>query len=612
MVERESKVKLVFEVDKRGISDVDRDTRKVTKSFDKLKFSATSAVANTRTFFSRLKKEVRETKQEVEDLNFQWEKGTSNLLDMQQAGRRGTGGVGGGFGSGESGNIGGRFGQARGALGQLGVSGGAGQAIGIGQSAFELGQALPELKQGFGELLGSVGKLGVAAGVAAVAVGFAVKEILDAQKEATEQADTFIAAQTQAFDAIAAGSESVDTLTDSIKQNTNARMLERDAIQAQIDKGEDAVNNLSAFERGLFGIGDLLGRTPVEAFNDRLKELNSEITGGEQTLAILAENMDKVAQSSEAASQSLLSAASAEAERIGFIQKASELGVEASKARITAIENEREVILAELQALQASGDTSEEVANRIKALEASMSSLDTETGILTNSLKSGAAAANDAAKEYEKAAQDTIRVQEQTADKIGAANQKYADTLKNIEKSASQSMSDLKQKTKQGFKDLAADFKQENADAFKESQNELLDLRKDAFREEQSAARDNAREFRDLRKESARDEKDAIRQRDVLALADIRERTKEEAEDTQQRIKDERDERGIAFKENLSDFKVNQGRMRIERLRDFKRAQDDLRKNEARSLQDARRARSRQLQQAATSGASTATRDSDC
>lgn len=585
MVERESKVKLVFEVDKRSISALVRSTKKVEKEFDKLGDSVTSATKHTRNEFADLRDDIQDTKQEVKELGDEFGK-VGDDVNIPE------------FGSGEAGEVGGRIGQAAGAAGRLGLGGEVGQGLGIGQSVFELGQALPELRTGFTDLAGSMGlstKQLAGAGIAAVALGIAVKVFGDiAKKEADrvreesriveETAQARVEGINAAADQIKALREVNRVQTEVIEFNKKVVQDFRDEFNftdlfaAVVTDGEDAAQALVRSGQATIGSNNDLIDNLVEEFGPAVLELADMVEG---------------------ASGTILSAASAEGERIKFIQKAGELGVEASKARLTAIEAERDVILAELKALRMSGNTSEEVTARIKALESSMSSLGSETNILTESIQSGAAAARDAAGEFKKVQQDTVRTQEQTTDKIGAANQKYSDALSSIAKSASKSIGDIRRKTREGFKDLAADFKEGNLDALKDAQNDLSDLRQDAFRDEQKEFRENQRTFRDLRRDSIRDEKDAIKSRDVLALAEIRERAKEESEDAKTNILDAKAERDISFKNELKDFSLNQGRLRQERIRDFKRQQIDLRKNEGRALSDAGRAQSRQLAQAA-------------
>lgn len=579
MVERESKVKLVFEVDKRSISALVRSTKKVEKEFDKLGDSVTSATKHTRNEFADLRDDIQDTKQEVKELGDEFGK-VGDDVNIPE------------FGSGEAGEVGGRIGQAAGAAGRLGLGGEVGQGLGIGQSVFELGQALPELRTGFTELAGSMGLSNVQLGAAGLVMGAlavatalanaALKERVAAVKESADVAEEFTRITQEGDQAV------LDRIKSGQKEIT--------AQQSRIDDAKDANNSLL---EDLIDNSGLIGKFLVESTEDAAKTIRKDANAIISAEQKIIDSLLELGITAEDTAGVVLSAASAEGERIKFIQKAGELGVEASKARLTAIEAERDAILAELKALQASGDTSEEVTVRIKALESSMSSLDTETGILTDSIQSGAAAARDAAGEFKKVQQDTVRTQEQTTDKIGAANQKYSDALSSIAKSASKSIGDIRRKTREGFKDLAADFKEGNLDALKDAQNDLSDLRQDAFRDEQKEFRENQRTFRDLRRDSIRDEKDAIKSRDVLALAEIRERAKEESEDAKTNILDAKAERDISFKNELKDFSLNQGRLRQERIRDFKRQQIDLRKNEGRALSDAGRAQSRQLAQAA-------------
>ncbi len=598
MPERESKVNLVYEVDKQGLSAVERSTKKVKSVFDKLKNSVSSSTKRTRNEFAELKDDLRDVRKEAEAVGDEF----GAIGDKAKR----AGDVE--FGSGESGNIGGRFGQARGALGQLGIGGGVEKGLGIGQSVFELGQALPELKEGFGGLASSMGISTMQLGAMGVALAGATVAMVLLSKESTkikenvasnvagiEQANALLAQENK--EAVNARIQEIDTIRIGTKATLDYANAERERYEAS-ELLPGLLGDLQVAGNRIFNTGTKNLNTLVQ-LQDETTRLTGDMTELDAEYDRLTEGVEDLTASTSEAGKAVVTAASAESERIRFIQKAGEMGVEASQARLTAIEQEREVILAELQALQTSGDTSEEVTARIKALESSMSSLDTETGILTNSLRSGAAAANDASKEFSKVQQDTVRTQQQTVDKIGAANQKYSDALSSIARSSSQSIANIKRGTVEGFKKLSEDFKQGNLDAMKDAQNELSDLRQDAYRDEQQDFRENQRTFRDLRRDSIRDEKDAIRSRDVLALSDIRERTKEEVDDARTRIKDEKTERDIAFKNELKDYTVNQGRIRQERLRDFKRQQADLRKSESKSLADARRAKSRQLADAA-------------
>jgi len=223
-------------------------------------------------------------------------------------------------------------------------------------------------------------------------------------------------------------------------------------------------------------------------------------------------------------------------------------------------------------------------------------------GSLDQAAQAASAAAHkqeESAREQEQAQNNAARAAEQAGQRIQQAHQQYADAIENINRQTGQAIEDAQRKSKQAAKDLSKALSTDLADAVIEASRERLGLLRDYYRDEQKEARDNQRELKNIRKEALRSERDAIRSRDFLALAEIAEQAKESAEDTKEQILAERKEREIALEYAKADMKDAQTIQHQERIRDYQRQRQDLRKNLKRQAADIYRGQSRQLEAAA-------------
>jgi hypothetical protein len=574
-----SKTILEYEVDRASVGKAVKANDTVEDSISDIT-KAVNRLNDADLPWKQQAKEIRDVNEEAKDLNTTLEKTGKNLKDV--------GDVRGGEGP-DLGMAASRTAQTRGALEAFGVGGASGM-LELVEGVADLGEVAQGAKGGVGGLLKNIGPLGVTAGIAAATIAFAAKTLLDAQREATEATKGIISANQRAFDAIVQGSEAVDSLRQSEETNIEARKLERDVLERLIAKGQQHVENLSAQEKALLGIGDVLGESPIEALENRLDETNNSIDESNKTLETLDENMDKVSTSAS----SLSDAATTAGDAIRFQQEAEIRGIEATKARIQAIQNETEIIKATIAELQ--GSTNPQDIAQVEALNNQLQRLGAESEVATRALSDGTAARVDANEELKKSEIQTAQTTETSAQKIDAANQKYADSVESASNAAANAASDAKMKAKDNAKDLATTLSDDLFESLIEQAQEQTNILRDSQRDDIQAVKDANRELKSIRRDGLRSERDAARERNFLALAQARENTRDTLKEEAIAEKERREDRQTALDNELSDLRLNSDLARQERLRDFNRANRDLKIDLNRSLRDISTNRSRQLQ----------------
>lgn len=466
--------------------------------------------------------------------------------------------------------------------------------LGIGTDTFgRAAEVLGRIGVGFKEL--AIGG-GLAIGAVA-ALAIAIKVLGDSAKEQARVLGAVADANQKAGEDIAQGLTS-----DQARQRLEeiARLREEEAKNLDRNQGalQTAQDDFAKFFYNVNSGSDALSNA-VLGLSPQAQELQSQITEG--TAAIEAFNTEEnalnaaledgaLAANDAAAAhreltQQLLTDASQTGEIASLKERAKGLTQEQIDTELEALERRRVGVEAELAALEASGNTSEEVAQKIAQLKDQLGFLGEQSDVLKNARRT--ARSSEAEKAREKAEKERERAQEKAAkdaqkraEDAAKAQQDYNDKLRD----ATQNFRDAIDDINQGLKDDLID----NQRQFEDDLNEqTLEFHQDQLKEDRTFRRELAQISRD----AEREERDAVRVRDFAAAAAARERAAEaiddrkraEAEENaeqldefqQQRVALGR-ERDIANRESRIDAQRAARDAKIDRDRAFRDARQDL------------------------------------
>ncbi len=229
----------------------------------------------------------------------------------------------------------------------------------------------------------------------------------------------------------------------------------------------------------------------------------------------------------------ILSAAQAQAQLVALQQEALKLDEEGLELKRRSINEQKAQLQAELQALKASGDTSDAVTQRIDQLSGSLKNLDNSLGLLSSERIKSAAAANTARKEEEELAKARDETATSTRRARGAGRSIDADVVRrqiadaargrptraevtrpaadagasindilNAQVDLNNALADARQDTVDRLEDLQQTFRDNIDDAFIEGNFlDIAKLQKERKRSERDLLRDEQRDFREIRED---------------------------------------------------------------------------------------------------------------
>lgn len=435
-------------------------------------------------------------------------------------------------------------GSTRGALDALtgGNSGAIGQLLEGAEAVFDLGEAAGKVGGPLGDVvtkLGPGGLAGVAgvAGVALVAVTLAFQKFTaDAQKQA-DQLSQVIDARIETAKFVAGGgtSEEAQARIDELQAVREAELQ----VLADLKASYDA-NVASA---GLLGNVMQVISPQEEELANSIKELEASTSGSATEIQLLEQALTdgSLAASDAAAAEAAL----AEQRTATILQEAAQAGELASlKARVgdltkEQIDSELEALKireaglkAEVAALQASGDTSEEVSKKIAELTSQLGFLGEQSGVLqaarsSAKSESSSKAADDAkqareaaAREREQANAEARRTAESAAkERENAAKaalkqqQDFENAMNKLREDTHNKRVDQEIANARAIEDIIRDFGDQRTDALEE-QNflALAQLNKDEKRAGRDQSIENKRAKDDINRESQRANNDLLRQ----------------------------------------------------------------------------------------------------
>jgi tetrahydromethanopterin S-methyltransferase subunit G len=425
-------------------------------------------------------------------------------------------------------------------------------------------QAMGTSKIALGALAGGLVGLGIALQLATAQAEKqrkAAQEQLDAQRQASEFAATATREELQVeLDAARRRQQlAQENAQLAVEQQAEARRQLTEATSAETTQVAELAARLH------LGAGEFEAlRQNVEATKNTSAAAGVEVRSLEQALAsgVTAANDAAEAERQLAAERTQ-----------GILNEAAQAGeLEATRLRLTdatreqidtelqGLEVRKASLEAELASLQASGDTSEEVQNRIKQLTESIDFLGeqaTQLEGLRSSAKTDkqveaekklAAAREETSRASDKASQSETSSRRESRQRVssgktiggmftgGAARDAAGDSDKNAVDDARQKQQEIEQ----------------------QYQDSLLEAQTDFNREREKEARRAEFELVKIGREAKRAEEDATRERNFAAAADVRENAADQKQDLKDQLKFEQREREIAYRHQQDDLRRTQ------------------------------------------------------
>ena len=618
MADTNKKVQLTLLIKEAGAKETAAEIGKLDKSVVTLqsqlgKLSRADQIQDLGVDMGVLAKKTGNVSQAVEDLNKKLVALGANKGEIEDAARafsQGQSGAAGG--SGPGGNLLQRIGAQGRNLPSVQIPG-----AGIGTDAIS---NLIRLSGALGEVSGAAGAItsvttaltpalgataagfaGVAAvigpivAVAAVLV-LALKSIGDQAAEEAKTINSIVDAQRAIQQEIAEGltsDEAAQKLNDlNEKRKAEAELLAKNQqIYTENIENQGALTGvLKATSGAEQALSDQIQKSKdlIEGYDTSTQALTQAMDDGTLAANDAAEAEKKLA---EERTKAVLNAADAAGKELAAQQKALAATEEQNTKRLTAIEDEKAVVQAQIDSLTESGDTSEEVKAKIEALNASLGALGKESAFITDTalaVSKQRDAEKKAAKDAEDAAKKAQAAQEQYTKAVDGARKAYKTSVQDIGTRLRQTLADNTQKLNRDLTDIATKYRRDEYD---------LELK--ANRAERDALQDQMNDLEDIRRDANKEEQDAIREGDFKALFLAREKNKETLEQETVSINQASQRRQQDLQDAREDLLRNAQRQRQDRLLGYDRQNMDARTAQQRDLQQAALTRQRALQIAA-------------
>lgn len=405
----------------------------------------------------------------------------------------------------------------------------------------------------------------------------AFDSLVESTSKNADRINSFAENQRDLNDKIAGGltsgeaQEDLDRLSEAQERNRATLAGLKDAY----DTSQQQLGLLGGVTKIFSGDEEALANQITETnktINDQQAEMDA--LGNALNNGVLAANDAAEAEKdlAQQRTQGLLTDAQQAGELASLRERAADLTAEQIDKELESIDRRRVGIEAELAVLDASGNTSDEVAKKIAQLRDQLGFLGDEAGVLkATTPKADTREADKAAKEAQREQEKAAKGVQKAADDAARAQQTYSDKIR---------------AAAQHFRDAVQDIGIGLGDAFEDNQRKLLDsanesaieFNQDQLQEQRAYQRDLAR----IHREAGREELDATRARDFAALRDVRER---EADAISDRKRTEVDENAEQLIEQQQQFEA------LGRDRDL--ANRDARIDSQRAIRDARLDRSR-------------------
>lgn len=430
-------------------------------------------------------------------------------------------------------------------------------------------------------IIGGLGLALKALGDQAAAESKAINAIVDAQRDVAQQI------------AEGLGSEEAKKQLDELnaKRKAEADLLAKNQqiYNENIENQGALTGVLKATSGAEQALSDQIQKSKdlIEGYDTSTQALTQALDDGTLAANDAAEAEKKLA---EERTKAVLSAADVAGKELAAQQKALNATEEQNTKRLEAIDDEKAVIQAQIDVLTESGDTSEEVAKKIAALNGQLGSLGKESEFITKTALE-VSRANDAEKKAKKDAEDAAKKAEQ-------AQTQYTKSIENAGRQFLQSTQDISTRYRNLASDNELKFNRDIIDLTTKFHRDEFDIQLKANRAERDAALDQQNDLLKIREDANKEEAAAIQEGDFKALFLARQKAQEMLKQEEATQDTARQKRILDFQDARADALRAAERQRLDRMQGYTRQLADARTAQDRDLAQARLTRQRATQMA--------------
>ena len=602
-----------------SIEKAGRDADKgLGKAFGSRSLSAARKLTNE---IEQQNNAIRESASSVRRYNDEFDNVSRNvgLAGDVQSNLGALGGIAGGLG----GSAGGQVGQG------IGV---AGEFAALIEEAPRLKSALAGLPSTINSAVGALGASGVGliGGIGALTAVFTLAT--QAGQRAAKAARERLTAEREVIDLLVSGTQAdIQTRRDQLEQQREAAQQFRDESRAAIEAYDRDARNLAGVtgEVGVqfLRLGETLGVGQFGAIDElrdqardaqrEVETLNRQIEAFDEALTEAEPTTQDLIEAEKQLTQERLTQAQSVASQLRQELQLRQQSTEQLQERQNAILDDIAITQAEISALRDSGDTSEDVTNRIAALTQQMMDLGRESTFIRDVALQEAQAREEAAAATEKQTaviQQESQQREQTANavqrynnNVTRINEAYYEQRASLEKKYADDQIRIAEQASEASADALRELQEERRDLATELQRDERDAQIEAQRDERDALRDHLRNLQEIRQRAEDAEFEAILNRDFASLFSSRRQTNQslaraqsgfndQAEDRQRALADERQDRLRAYQQNLADAQMAYEVERQQIAQQQRTALAELQKAQRDELSASRDAYQKQLQ----------------
>lgn len=429
--------------------------------------------------------------------------------------------------------------------------------------------------------------------IALAGIGLALKALADQAAEEAAAINAIVDAQRSVAQDIANGLTTVEA-EEKLKTLNAQRQAEADLLAKNQRIYDENINNAGALSGVLKltsgaeqALSDQIAKSKenIEGYDTSINSLTQATENGSLAANDAAEAERKLA---EERSKAALTSADNAGKEIAARNRADAATGDANEKRLKTIIDEKEEIQAQIDVLEKSGITTDEVTNKLAALKDQLGLLGKESDYISSTALA-ASKARDAEKQAEKDAEDASKkaeqAQEQYTKSVQSATTAYRNSVQDIGTRLSQTLQDNTLKLNRDLTDISTKY---NRDEY--------DLQIKANRAERDALQSQMDDLADIRRNAAKDEQEALREGDFKALFLAREKGAETLQEEAEAAERTRAKRQQSNQDALEDLRRANERQRADRITGYERANADARTAQQRELQQAALTRQRALQ----------------
>lgn len=432
--------------------------------------------------------------------------------------------------------------------------------------------------------------------IAAVAVIGALKALGDQAAKETERINAIVEAQRDVGQDIARGL----TTDEAKKERDELIKLQKDEqgtlarLNREYDQNINSAGALSGVLKIASGAEEGLAQQITKStslsdgYQTKIDSLNRAIENGETAANDAAIAEQKLA---EERSKAALASADSAGKELQAQQKALNATEDQNLKRLDTIKDEEAVLQKQIDTLEESGVTSEEVTAKIAALKESLGLLGKESDFINKTALEASRAA-DAEKKAKKDAEDAAKKAQQ-------AQEQYTKAVQGANTTYKQSVQDIGTRLKQTLEDSTTDFNRDLIGLTVKYRQDEFNLTVKANRAERDALQDQLNDIEKIREDARKDEQQAIQDGDFKALFLARQNAAETLAEEQKVLDQSALKRTQADRDAREDLLRAFDQQRQARRQGYLYQQADATTAQQRELQQARLTKQRALQVAA-------------